>query len=63
MKGYITANTFDEFNKNQRKLIDVLNHSVTELKIDVSWLKRLQFWQLGILGAILITLLTVVIRL
>ena len=56
-KHYINVKTFDEFKKNQKELIDILNHSMTKVKSDISWLKRLSGWQVGLLTVILASLI------
>ena len=54
-RKYITATEFRDFDCNQKKLISVLNHSVTKLSTDVEWLKKLNVFQVTILAGILIT--------
>ena len=41
VRNYITAKEFSDFSKNQRELINILNHSMTKIMVDVSWLKKL----------------------
>lgn len=56
-RNYITATEFCDFSKNQDKLIKILNHSVTKITVDVCWLKKLVGWQVGLMGAIGVTIL------
>jgi len=53
-KKYIDAKTFGDFKANQDKLIQALNHSMTKLSVDVSWLKKINGWQLGVISALTI---------
>lgn len=55
MTKYINAKTFEEFCFNQDRLIDVLNHRMTDLSIvikeirtDVTWLKKLLWVIVGV---------------
>ena len=57
MVKYVDQKTFNDLCKNQRKLIDVLNHRMTKMEVNVQWLKRLSQVSTGLLTAILITLL------
>jgi t-SNARE complex subunit (syntaxin) len=66
MTQYITAKTFEDFVCNQKELINVLNHSMTNLsenvgeikgdmkamKVDVNSTKKIQGWIVGLLGTI-----------
>jgi len=56
-RTYITAHEFRDFTKNQDTLIAILNHSVTKLSTDVTWLKILAGWQVGLIGTIGVTIL------
>lgn len=70
---YIDAKTFGEFCANQRTLIDVLNHrmttmsddvnsvkiSISSIKTDVGWTKKL-LW--AIFGVLIAALLAIVIK-
>jgi len=38
---YIEAKTFEDFKKNQDKLINILNHNITKMTQDISWIKAL----------------------
>ena len=58
---YIKVNEFKDFKRNQERLIGVLNHNTTILKNDVSWLKKLSGWQIGILTGILVAILSAAI--
>ena len=58
--------TQDNFNI----LIETFNHKIsnvennlTKLTVDVSWLKKLVSWQIGLLGAITIAVVTTFIKL
>ena len=61
-KKYVEVNTFEDMRDNTTKLVDILNHSMTQVKNDIVWLKTLQGWQIGILVAILASIITVAIR-
>ena len=63
VRQYITEKVFSEFSENQRELVDILNHNMTKLSVDVSWLKKLVSWQIGLLGAITIAVVTTFIKL
>ena len=41
MVKYINAKSFNEFKDNQKKLIEILNHNMTKMQVNVSWLKKL----------------------
>jgi len=48
MKQYIDAKTFADFNQNQNRLIEILNHNMTRMdktisnvQTDVSWVKKI----------------------
>lgn len=47
---YLTQKTFEDMNKNTHKLIEVLNHRMTKLEVDVKWIR--------IIGAYMAMLLT-----
>jgi len=51
-RRYITAIEFNDFGKNQAKLIGILNHNMTKMVTDVAWLKKLVGWQVGLIIAI-----------
>lgn len=59
---YVDKLDFHAFCENQDRLIEVLNHSMTNVKNDVRWLKKLAFWEAGILTSIFLTLLSVVLN-
>lgn len=61
--AYVTQKTFEDMDRNMKELIGVLNHSVTELKIDVTWLKKLNNWQFGVMTGIFISVLGIAIKL
>jgi len=54
-KHYIDEEEFLDFKVNFHKLIDVFNHSMTELQIDVRWIKRIIIFASGIVGTIMVT--------
>ena len=56
-RTYITATEFRDFSKNQRTLIGILNHNMTKLGNDVNWLKKLNVFQVGVITAIMITVI------
>jgi len=60
---YVEAETFEAVRSNQDKLIKVLNHNMTKMKVDISWLKKLQGWQITLLVAILGAIITIAIKL
>lgn len=63
VRRYITAKEFNDFGKNQNELINVLNHNMTKLGVDVCWLKKLVGWQMGLIGAIGVSIIVSIIRL
>lgn len=63
---YIDAKNFNEFCSNQKELIDILNHRMTQvekhmasIKIDLDWVKKI-LWL--IFGGIMATLITLIIK-
>ena len=62
-RKYITAKEFNDFSKNQDKLINILNRDMTKLSTDVSWLKKLMGWQIALVGAIAATVIASFIKL
>jgi CRISPR/Cas system CMR-associated protein Cmr1 (group 7 of RAMP superfamily) len=56
-KKYLDAKEFKEFKTNQETLIKVLNHNMTRLSNDVSWLKKLNGWHLGLVATLTITVM------
>jgi len=61
-KTYVEAKTFEGVRKNQDTLISVLNHSMTKIKTDVCWLKKIQGWEVAILTAILTAIIAIAIK-
>jgi hypothetical protein len=75
--NYIDAKTFGDFKQNQEKMIEVLNHNMTELSKqssmtarsniklsnDVQWLKKIMGIQTGVMTGTFIALLGIVIKL
>jgi hypothetical protein len=62
---YISQETFDDISRNQTELINVLNHrmtglenSVSTLKNDVVWIKRIGLYLSGLLSALVVGILT-----
>ncbi len=53
VKKYVDTKTFEDIQKNTDKLIGILNHNMTSMRVDISWLKKLQGWQIVLLTAIL----------
>ena len=51
-RRYITATEFNDFGVNQGKLIGILNHNMTKITTDISWLKKLVGWQVGLISSI-----------
>ena len=60
--NYIRTKTFNDMKHNTDKLISILNHNITKMKIDISWLKKLQGWQITLLIAILGAIITIAIK-
>jgi hypothetical protein len=50
--NYIDAKTFADFKENQNKLIEVLNHNMTKMSNNVSWIKTLLITQIGVVLAL-----------
>ena len=73
MTKYIEANTFKEFCDNQKEMIGILNHRMTQMetntqrmlsqmiaiKIDVAWTKKI-LW--AIFGVAVVSLGTIIIK-
>ena len=62
VENYITTRTFDDMKKNTDKLIGILNHNMTRMKVDISWLKTLQTWQIMLLIGILGSIVTIAVK-
>jgi len=62
VEKYITTRTFNDMKVNTEKLIGILNHNMTKMKVDICWLKVLAGWQIGILVAILGAIITIAIN-
>ena len=62
-REYITAIEFKDFGRNQDKLVGILNHNMTKLSVDVSWLKKLVGWQTVFIGTITATIICGFIKL
>lgn len=52
---YIDGKTFKDFKDNFDILVNVLNHNMTELQVDVRWIKRIIIFASGIVGTIMVT--------
>ncbi len=73
---YIDAETFQEFKVNQEKLIEILNHNMTnmaeqskltansniKLSNDVQWLKKIMGIQTTLIGGTFLALIGIVIE-
>lgn len=59
--SYVNAKDFGDFKKNQNKLIDILNHNMTQMSTDVNWIKSWMKWAMGIFASLFITLITVIL--
>lgn len=58
MKGsYIKAETFEDFKDNQNKLINILNHNMTAITVDIKWLKKIMGWQIILIATITATVI------
>lgn len=67
-KKYVDAKTFDDFSRNQELMIQTFNHNITTLtdavvRIEISFaellggqkvLKKVVYWILGIIGAVIV---------
>ncbi len=60
-KKYVETKTFKNIQENTDKLIGILNHNMTKMSIDISWLKKLQGWEVVILSAILAGIIAIAI--
>jgi hypothetical protein len=56
---YVSMKTFNDVKENTTVLIDILNHNMTIMKNDISWLKKLQSWQIALSISILIAIIGV----
>jgi hypothetical protein len=75
-KKYIDAKTFEDFKINQEKLINVLNHNMTDLtkqskktadsniklSNDVNWLKKFTATQTGLLIMIFMAMIGIIAK-
>jgi len=55
--GYVDPKDFRDFKSNTDKLIGILNHSMTEMKIDLCWIKKIIGWQTGLLTGIFVAII------
>jgi len=60
---YKTGNNLNDINENMCRLVDVLNHRVTKLEVNVMWLKRLSTAQVSLLAAIFLAMMATIWRL
>ena len=56
MNKYIDEKEFHDFKDNFHTLIDTLNHNITELTTDVSWLKKIANWGVALLSGIFLAM-------
>jgi hypothetical protein len=66
MDKYIKVKTFEDFCKNQKKLIDILNHNMTKMEVnmstiknDVCWMKKI-LW--AIFGIVVVSFVSIIIK-
>ncbi len=59
----ITQRNFERFIKSQHALVEALNHKMTKMESDVSWMKKIQNWQTGLFTATFLTVLGIAIKL
>lgn len=52
--SYINAKTFKDFCNNQATLIDILNHRISKMEINVKWISRIGYYMATMLTAIAI---------
>ena len=55
--------TLQDIGENMEKLINVSNHRVTKLEVNVKWLTKLAWWQLGLIGATFTAVLGLAVKL
>jgi hypothetical protein len=60
---YITADTFEMMCKNQTELIDIMNHRLTKMEVNVSWIKKLMNVQTTLLTGTFLALLGIMVKL
>ena len=49
---YVTNKCFEDMSKNMTELIELLNHRMSKLESDVSWIKKLGYYICATLTAI-----------
>jgi len=49
---YISVKEFKEFSKNQDRLIEILNHNMTKITVDMKWVKRIGYYMCVIITGI-----------
>ena len=59
---YLEEETFEAFKCKQEKLIDILNHNMTSVKIDVGRLKKGMGWMIGFMASIFLALMGILIK-
>jgi hypothetical protein len=59
---YLDEQTFDTFKRNQEKLIEILNHNMTKVQVDVNWLKKGMGWMIGFMASIFLAILGILIK-
>ena len=50
-KKYLTAMEFHDFQINQDKLIEILNHNMSKIKQDIKWMKVIGYYMAGVITA------------
>ena len=48
----LTQENFEMFISTQVKLVDTLNHRVTNMELDLKWMKRIGYYMAGIITVI-----------
>ena len=49
--------------ENFNELVELMNHNITEIKIDIKWLKKSYGIVIGFIGGTLLTLATIAFKL
>jgi hypothetical protein len=62
MVEYIKPREFKDFAANQGKLINLLNHRMTLLEVDVKWIKKIMSIQTALMTGMFLSLLGVLIK-
>lgn len=56
---YLSQEDFEDFKINQNKLIQILNHNMTKMSVDVGWIKSWMKWSMGIFSTLMTALIGV----